>query len=207
MTTNRKITYQSTYNNKKILTDKKRGLGCDVSILSKTEELIFSYLKRHNKALVTRIDLRYPKDGIVTYDNQNFSKFTSSMIKNMKRKGLDPYYLAVREQSREKHQHYHMVILVDGNKVQSPHTIVKTAEEHWNRTLGKDKDYKGLVDYCTRSRSGEKQANHYRLRRNDENYDTILNECFQRCSYLAKTNTKGNTPHRNREVFSSRIPK
>lgn len=201
-----RATYESTYNGKRILTNKKKGLGCDTEILDKTDRLISSYTEKHNKVNLTRFDLRYPKDHFAPDDNKDFSTFSATFNKDLKRKGLDPKYIAVREQSREKHQHYHVAVLTDGNKIQNPHVVLKTAEEHWNRTIGQDKDSKGLVDYCTKSRSGEKQTNHYRLRRGDENYDEDLNNCFERCSYLAKINTKGKAPHRTREVFMSRIP-
>ncbi|MFW5500917.1 MULTISPECIES: YagK/YfjJ domain-containing protein [unclassified Maridesulfovibrio] len=199
------ITYEKMYNGKKILTDKDKGYGCYKDILQKTDRLMTTYTGKHNKANVTRFDLKYPKDENVPTDNKDFSRFASTFNKALKRKGLDPKYIAVREQSREKHQHYHVAVLTDGNKIRSPHTVIKTAEEHWNRTLGKDKSHKSLVHYCTKSRSGEKQTNHYVLRRNDDNFEKEMNDCFERCSYLAKTNTKGNTPHRTREVFSSRI--
>ena len=207
MKSNRHITYDSTYNGKRILTDKERGLGCDTSILEKTDKLINHYTDKHNKVLCVRFDLGYPKEHIVPTDNKDFSKFTSTFNKNLKRNGLDPMYIAVREQSREKHQHYHVALLCDGNKVQHPHKIIKTAEKHWNAALNVEDKSNGLVDHCTRSRSGEKQVNSYRLRRNDADFEQVLNDSFERCSYLAKASTKGNAPSRTREVFSSRIPK
>ncbi len=202
-----RATYESTYNGKRILTNKNKGLGCDTDILDKLDRLITFYTERHNKVGITRFDTRFLQNQFAPDDNKAFSRFIAPFTKALKRKGLDPKYIAVREQSREKHQHYHVAVLTDGNKIQHPHVIIKAAEEHWNRTIGQDKDYKGLVDYCTKSRSGDKQTNHYRLRRGDENYDEELNNCFERCSYLAKINTKGKAPHRTREVFSSKIPK
>ena len=43
--------------------------------------------------------------------------------------------------------------------------------------------------------------------RNDPAYETKKDDCFRRASYLAKVNSKGNTPKGQRELFSSRIPK
>lgn len=65
----------------------------------------------------------------------------------------------------------------------------------------------GLIDDCTKSRNGEKQINGVMLRRDDPDYETKKADCFRRASYLAKINTKGNTPEGQRELFSSRIPK
>ena len=64
----------------------------------------------------------------------------------------------------------------------------------------------GLIDDCTRGRDGAVQVNGVLLRRNDPAYEARRDDCFRRASYLAKTNTKGNAPEGQRELFSSRIP-
>ncbi|MBI9109977.1 inovirus-type Gp2 protein [Maridesulfovibrio ferrireducens] len=200
-----KITYEPTYNGKNILTDKERGLGCKENILDRIDGLLDHTTQKHNKVFCIRMDLRFPKYYQVPADNQHISKFISKFNRYFKRQGVDPYYLWVREQSREKHQHYHLMVLVDGNKMQFPHKLIEKAEELWNSTL--NIDGQGLVDHCTKSRSGEVQVNSYRMRRNDENYGQVRDDCFHRCSYLAKVNTKGNTPKGIREVGSSEVPK
>ena len=45
------------------------------------------------------------------------------------------------------------------------------------------------------------------LRPDDPEMEKKKDDCFRRASYLAKTNTKGGAPKRQREVFASRIPK
>ena len=130
-------------------------------------------------------------------------------MKNLSRKGLKPQYVAVREQSKEKHQHYHVALLLDGQKTQSIHNHIQTAERLWDLTLGlpeKENGY-GLIDDCTTNRNGDKQENGVMLRYDDPwRYDK-KESCFRRASYLAKTTTKSNTPKGQRELFSSRIPK
>ena len=122
---------------------------------------------------------------------------------------LTPQYIAVREQSREKHQHYHVALLLDGQKTQSIHNHIQTAERLWDTTLGlpaRENGY-GLIDDCTTSRTGEKQVNGVMLRPDDPDMEAKKADCFRRASYLAKTNTKGNAPKGQREMFSSRISK
>ena len=199
------ITYNSTFNGLNILTDKERGLGCDTLILSKTYELIQHYLAKHNKVFCTRFDLRFPSDKTYPANNFHLTRFISSFSRYFRRNGLDLVYLWVREQSREKHHHYHLITLCNGNKIQAPYKLLSKADELWTNILG---DYKeGLVDYCLKSRRGKRQTNSYMLRRNDPNLINILNDCFQRFSYLAKTNTKGYAPKNIREYGASRIPK
>ena len=63
----------------------------------------------------------------------------------------------------------------------------------------------GLVDDCTTSRTGERQINGVMLRTDAPEMKAKKEDCFRRASYLAKTNTKGNAPKWQREVFSSRL--
>ncbi|WP_081650424.1 YagK/YfjJ domain-containing protein [Paucidesulfovibrio longus] len=200
-----KTTREPRYNGYQILTDSKKGYACNTKILDTTLKIIQHTTEKHNKVLCTRFDLRFPQQHPGQTTNESFSKFTSAMMKELSRKGLDPKYIAVREQSREKHQHYHMAVFADGNKIQFPHAIIQSAEKHWGNAVNSDQP--GLVDHCTQSRSGQKQYNSYRLRRNDPDFEKVKNDCVQRLSYLAKVNTKGKTPKYVREVFSSRIPK
>ncbi len=201
-----KITYDETYNGYPILTSKEKGLGCDEKILNRIDGLIEHTTQKHNKVLCVRMDLRYPQDYQAPTDNNHISEFISKFSIYFKRNGLDPYYLWVREQKQGRNnQHYHMIVLVDGNKMQYPHMLTKKAEEHWGSTL--KLDGQGLVDHCTKSRSGETQVNSYRMRRNCDDYGHVKDACFERCSYLAKVNTKGGAPKRVREIGCSRVPK
>ena len=201
-------TTESMYNNHTIMTDNARGLACDIKILNEIERQ-FQYAEAtKSKSYFMRYDVRLP-EGLDHTDNGLFREFQSKYIKNRSRKGLKPQYVAVREQSREKHQHYHVALWLDGQKTQNIHDHITTAERLWNKTLGlpdRENGY-GLIDDCTKSRSGAKQINGVMLRRDDPAYETKKDDCFRRASYLAKVNTKGNTPKGQRELFSSRIPR
>ena len=45
------------------------------------------------------------------------------------------------------------------------------------------------------------------LRKDDPEYERKYDQCFRRCSYLAKVNQKDASPKHQRELFSSRIQK
>ena len=160
-------------------------------------------------------DVRFPQGYDYPNDNELFSLFQESFIKNRKRAGYDPAYIAVRECSREKHQHYHVVLMMDGHKTQSPHDHIQTAERLWEKTLnlppkcdhtGRATSY-GLIDDCMRNRQGQPQENGVMLRKDDPEYERKYDQCFRRCSYLAKVNQKDASPKHQRELFSSRIQK
>ena len=203
-----KTTTEKTYHDYPIMTDKAKGLACDIKILNEIERQLDYAEETKSKTLFMRYDIRFP-EGYDHADNGVFREFQSKFMKNLSRQGLKPQYIAVREQSREKHQHYHVALLLDGQKTQSIHNHIQTAERLWDLTLGlpeKENGY-GLIDDCTKSRSGEKQENGVMLRYDDPWRGDKKDDCFRRASYLAKTSTKGNNPKGQREMFSSRIPK
>ena len=203
-----KTTIEETFHDYPIMTDQQRGLACDTKILTEIERQFDYAEETKSKVFFMRYDIRFP-EGYTHADNGVFREFQSKFMKKLSRHGLKPQYVAVREQSREKHQHYHVALLLDGQKTQSIHNHILDAERLWDSTLGlpaKENGY-GLIDDCTTSRTGEKQINGVTLRPDDPEMEKKKDDCFKRASYLAKTNTKGNAPKGQREMFSSRIPK
>ena len=198
----------SHYDNYSIMTDRERGLSCNTEILREIKRQFDYAEESKSKVYFFRYDARFP-ENMHPKGNEIFSDFQANFMKNLSRQGLKPQYIAVREQSREKHQHYHVALLLDGQKTQSIHNHIQTAERLWDSALGlkpKENGY-GLIDDCTTSRTGEKQVNGVMLRADDPDMESKKDDCFRRASYLAKTNTKGNAPKFKREMFSSRIPK
>jgi len=200
------ITYKKTFNGKPILTNEKRRLGCRTDILEKIDERLSSATRNYKKVMCTRMDLRFPRGYDVPSGNKHVSSFLAKYTRNLKRNGNAPQYVCVREQSREKHQHYHLLLLTNQKNHQFPHKMIERAEDLWASSLGV-KSGKGLVDHCTKSRTGQKQPNSYRLNQNEDDFEQQKAEAFKRGSYLAKTNTKGNQPKHAREVLCSRVPK
>ena len=155
-----------------------------------------------------RYDVRFPEGMNEHIDNKLVRDFQASFMKNLNRQKLKPQYLLVREQSQEKHQHYHGILWLEGHETQSIVRHITTAERLWSSRLGlppRESGY-GLIDDCTKNRSGKRQTNGMMLRRDDPDYEAKKADCLRRASYLAKINTKSSTPQGQRELFSSRIP-
>jgi len=109
------------------------------------------------------------------------------------------------ERSREKHQHYHGILLLDGQKTQSIHNHIQKAEELWASALNLPVDQNnGLIDDCTKKRDGSPQKNGIMLRKDDPDYDIKVKRCFEWGSYLSKPSTK-DFPKGTRTHGSSRI--
>ena len=198
-----KITYEPTYKGHPIMTDKEKKQGCYTEILDKERTMLEGATADHNKTLFFRFDLRYPTERNVPTGNQDIKRFNENYLKGLRRAGLDPRNIWVREQSREKHQHYHCAVVLDGSKTQSPHNHLDRAERCWNRVVGAPEAAKGYVHRCETARDGSPQENGVMLRRGDADFNEKFDGCFQRLSYLAKANTKDRSPNGRRQFGGS----
>jgi len=197
------ITYDNLYHGLPIMANQEQGWGCKIDILNRLYQFLISMTNKHNKTLFIRFDLRFPQESNPPVDNCLLSGFLDSFKTSLSRDGLDPHYFWVREQSREKHQHYHLILLLNGSKVQSYYHILQRAEYFWGLAL--DCEAKGLVDFCNHSRDGSPQPNGLMLRRGTPDFVPAFRTCFHWGSYLAKERTKGYGPAWSKEFGSSRI--
>ena len=212
MLSKRNTTTEPEYHNHPILTDERNGLAADTDILQRIENQ-FDYAEHtKSKCLFFRLDLHYPSDMTdIPTDNHHFCLFASNYMKSLSRQHLNPQYFAVREQSSDSSRHhYHMAVLLDGQRTRNCIGHLHTAERLWASELGIDADDPkslGLVNHCDKSRTGERVQNAMMLEPNSDDYEDVRNECFRRASYLAKVNQKNTQQKWQREYFASRIPK
>ena len=203
---NSQVVYTATFNHLPILADEGRRLGCHGEILQRLGAIFAHATSKHNKVFFLRFDLRMAEQSAPGIDiNVSLPRFINSFTVNLKRGGYDPFYLWVREQASSIFPHFHFILLLDGNKTQSIYGHLETAERLWNSALGIDPNHHGLVDYCTRDRNEFPQDNGIMIRRNDPDFITTYQRCFQWASYLAKASTKGNAPEGVHEFGCSRL--
>ena len=208
--TNYKITFEQKYEGHKILANKDSAFGCNTQILEKSLKLMEDYTERHSRTLYLRFDVRYPKDNNThSTTNKEFSGFMDSFNTHLKRKHFDPKYIWCREQSREKHQHYHVALLLDGSKTRNIHHHIKKAEELWSQKndLNTSNNNNGLIHDCTKSRKNGEQKNGIMIKRNSPEFKEQFDKCFEWNSYLAKVNTKGYSPKNSKDFSCSQIKK
>ena len=160
------------------------------SISQKIFELLEEYTKTFSKTMVVRFDVTYPKTYIGVEDNSDMSELMKLLIQQCSRNGLSPAYFWVREQSlRSNNQHYHCMLLLDGNKTCRYYPYIELAEKIWGRILGVNP--KGLIHFCDRDPDGNRQANGIILRSDDLNYEDKIEAVVRQAMYLAKDHTKG----------------
>ena len=208
MKTKRNLTTAPEYNGSTILTNKEKGQAADTRILDRIDAQ-FNYAENSkSKTFFFRFDLHFPQEMQAPQDNEHFKHFISPFMKNLSRKGLEPLYFAVREQRRSENQHYHVGVLLDGQKTRNSYGHIKTAERLWEHELGLEANgTHGLVNYCDKDKNtGERMINGMMIDATKPNYENIRESCFRRASYLAKVNQKKMTPKGQREYFASKLP-
>ncbi len=160
------------------------------SISQKLFELLEEYTRTFSKTMVVRFDVTYPKTYIGVEGNSDISALMKLLIQQCSRNGVSPAYFWVREQSlKSDNQHYHCMLLLDGNKTCRYYPYIKSAEEIWGRIL--DVDPKGLIHYCDRDPDGNRQANGIILRSDDPYYEDKIDTVVRQAMYLAKIHSKG----------------
>ena len=160
------------------------------SISQKLFELLEEYTRTFSKTMVVRFDVTYPKGFIAVEDNSDISDLMKLLIQQCSRNGVSPAYFWVREQSlRSDNQHYHCMLLLDGNKTCRYYPYIELAEKIWGRILGVNP--KGLIHFCDRDPDGNRQANGIILRSDDLNYEDKIEAVVRQAMYLAKDHTKG----------------
>ena len=207
MAKRRTLTDEASYNGHPIQTDKAKSLKCDKKILQKINDTFDHAFNDHgmDRVFFMRYDIRFPEELYVEPKEGNalVRKFQSKFIKHLDRKGLNPHYVLVREQSKEKHAHYHGILLLDERKTQSIKKHIEKGDELLKNTLG-DHGKKGLIDDCTKDRNGKPQKNGIKIKKNSPDFNSQYDKTFEWASYLAKKNTKNNN-NGIRELFSSRL--
>ena len=145
-------------------------------------------MEQWKRVLVYRFDLH---QAYYTGDNKLISRFMKNLKKHLQRayQMNEIGYLWVREKERAKHQHYHGVLYLDGNKIRHPAKLKRTMETLW----------KNLRD-----------SNHLPTIKNP--YYFVDNEqekikAIERISYLAKARGKGYRDQQAKDYGSSRLSK
>jgi len=190
--------------------------ACFVEMLQKIHDRLIYMVTKHCKVLFIRFDLRFPKDYYSDLSNDTVSHLFKILKENAGTKKIDFQFMWVREQSREKHQHYHCILLINGSKVQNYRRVLEYISQIWARLLNCNPD--GLVDFCHKNRDGQPVENGIMIRRPSHTLGEFeymaqentlfmdFDRVFRWASYLCKENQKSNTPHGVRRFGVSQIP-
>lgn len=159
---------------------------CWVEILNALHDQMNAMLSHHCKVLFVRFDLHLP-----SYTDTN--KIMSDFMRKIKR-WINQHYqisrvghLWVREQEKAKKQHYHVILLIDGNKIRNPKRLLARIEE---MAFLRNLHYAGVRKPFIMLTRDDKQS---------------FADAFYRGSYLAKQRGKGYQGRQCNNYSSSRI--
>ncbi len=177
-------------------------------ILTPLGQLLQVYTEMHSKTLAVRFDLHFPSDYPIVSANNYISETIAYIAKKYKRQGLDPMYFWVMEQGVSLHQHYHVLLLLNGEKVRSYSHVFHNAEAAWGRILGVN--VSGCVHHCNVTDGQvDMSRNGLSIRRCDgpEKMQEQMQNVYNQISYMAKADTKAEDNDGLRNFGMSRFPK
>lgn len=158
-------------------------------ILKAIDAVMDDYMDRRSKMFTMRGDVHLPEGS----DQSLIMKFNHRFIESQKNKGYDPAYIMVREISDEGKTHYHIALLLNGQKVESTYYVFKDMERILNNVAGPG----GSINHCN-----EGHKNGIMIKRDDPDPHS-LEEVQRQMSYLAKKEQKSNV--KGKTFFTSRI--
>ena len=176
-------------------------MPCRTDILDAIIDRIEHMTQRFSRVLFIRFDLRLPRWYACPTTKNPLTIFFNSFGQHLRRKDIAFQYVWVREQSREKHQHYHVMLLLNGNLTCHSWNHTEKAEHLWQKALGIKQE--GLLHRCETARNGNHHPDFIHLDRHDACYERDIERCVEWASYLAKTRTKGYAPLNAREWGAS----
>lgn len=164
----------------------KKGKGHYFEILQKLVSQMDAMLSHHCKLLIFRVDLHlHQKSGT----SRQLSTFFRRLKRRLETRGVKRLgYVWCREQDQAEKQHYHVCFMVDGNIYRNPYHLIELIRDYW-------------TDWQVGSIWQPKKS-FYNLGRGDL---IGYQEVFDRISYLAKVDTKGNKPKTSNDYGGSRI--
>ena len=203
----RKIIHANSYHGYDLSYSSKNVEGFYEEMLECIESYLDFVTDDYKKAFFVMFVVRYPT-GMTEYlrnNNTRFLKFVEALRIYYKRRNYKPMYFWAREHSVETDQwHYHLSLVLDGNKEQNGFNVLEKVTQLWEHSLGIG-DGRGLVELCevsTHNRYGGVKIDH-----RDPSAPRLHRMCFEWISYLAKVYSKGKTPGEINQYGCSRIPK
>ena len=105
--------------------------GCHTQPLSEMIRRIVGAVERYKRVMFIRLDL-----SVIDYEetNESLSAFLKQAVRHVRRKYKTRLeYVWAREQKKAKRQHYHLALLIDGDKIRYPTQLYEELGEKWRK--------------------------------------------------------------------------
>jgi len=180
-----------------------------MNYLSNNRNLLNAMLEQHSKVLSLRFDLRFPETACWEEPMSYLLKFLDLFRRWLVTCEFDPQYVIRMEQKTSINPHFHVALLLNGNKANEANSYYykQVAEQTWENAVRTNMT--GLVDYCDRDKLGYPLPEGILIVRPPERtgikVQTTLEyqAAFKAVSYLAKYVPEDEIPSVQRKVFYS----
>jgi len=181
-------------------------------IISCITQRIDFMIDRHCKVFFVRFDVRFPAGTVHKGPNIEISRLVKDLTSYYTDHDIATHYIWVREQWSSDAPHYHVLLLLNGSRVQSPMGVWTKAAEIWSRITDGPS---ALIQQCRQGTMGLTGNGGIMIRRpssiavghdllvQQQKFQTAYGAALEWGSYLAKDFSKGYAPHRVREYGSS----
>jgi len=159
--------------------------GSYVPALRSIHQQLKNMLTHHCKVFCLRMDFHISPEHWSEGQYSTYLKASISKIK-IEYKLIRVAYVWGREQSQDGKHHYHLMIAVDGNKVQYPLETTNILTNEWTK-LG---------------HPHPRRNNHHMIK---NTFDDDFKDAYQHFSYIAKIHSKDEQPRKARNFGYSRI--
>ena len=164
--------------------------GYRSDILGRIQDRLYQSLERHSQVLAVMMVIRFPQSLIAESNNNCFQYFIEEYRRILNAHGYDPHYVWVVEKDEAANQHYHLLLLLNGNRIRSFQTPPAEASAVWGRALNRFYGYNGSADgliHVGKVMQHEHLRRSYLILRNDFDTQDAMMEHF---SYFAKMHSK-----------------
>ncbi|MBI9113184.1 inovirus-type Gp2 protein [Maridesulfovibrio ferrireducens] len=207
----KQIIRDNKFNSFNINTGKNNEYNCYGDILTVIDDRFKLMTSTCSKTLFIRFDLRFPENYLHEVSNRHVEHLYKMIMDKSRYHDYGVQYVWGREQpSKERHQHYHCIALINGNKCQNYYSFLKGVEKSWNHVLGVQNG-EGLVHFCDKEQNGiiikkpSKASTGSQRLHQERQFQETLNRCFHWASYLAKECPQNIIPHGVRRFGASQL--
>jgi len=170
-------------------------------------------IAQHCKVLFVRFDLRFPAGTVHNGSNTEVAQCMKELTGYYNYHGVATRYIWVREQWSSDAPHYHVMMLLNGSRVQNPMGVWAKAADLWSRITNGPH---ALLHQCRQEHVGQVTSGCIMIRRpsgaaighdllaQKSAFEAAYREALECGAYLAKDFSKGKTPFRVREYGASR---
>lgn len=162
-------------------------------MVRRMESWLYGYVACHSKVFFVRMNFTFPADYAYDFKIPYISRTVQKLRQFFVRRECEPSYFWCREKRSSPRPHFHVCLLLNGQKIQSVKLVTTKALSLWQSIL--DSISGGIMNYdCSIA-----------IRKNETGYADQLNKAHEEALYLCKVSSKLKIKNGYRDFGMSRL--